>query len=436
MNKLLYALFISIFFFDYLSLQVGVLTRYATWTPELLSMVTTVAVVFLAAVGKRNAIPAKYMILVTIFVVHVFIGLVLNAVPAGAVIAGLRNYLKFLPFFFLPMVYDFSDVQIKKQLKFIIALIAFQAPVTLYQRLVQYKGLLTGDPMTGTVGGNSGLLAVVCTSAIAVLMGFYLKDKIKLSMFLILVVLLFIPTTIGEAKAAIIFLPVAFFAPVILAAGQQLKVSRFVLIIVVGVVAMIGFLVIYDYFITPRWGYGLLDFFAMEGRAEKYLYRGVEVGDFGADKIGRIDSWVLAIQYLSANLFQLIFGLGIGNATGSFIGGLSGDYAEVGAQYAIRSSSLTVFLWEIGILGAILYFVFFWNIFRDARRLSRYDGLSGVVGLGWAAVVILISISVLYKIVFGPNVTGYLFWYLSGYVVASLYRRRKEDLAQQRLKSK
>ena len=429
MNKLLYALFISIFFLDYLSAEMGLLSRYITWLPDILSLIGFLSVIMLASMGGNNAIPGKYLIFITIFIVHIFLGIVLNGVSTGPMIAGLRNSLKFLPFFLLPMVYNFSEIQIRRQLQFLLVLVLFQTPVSLYQRLVQYKGALSGDMMSGTVGGNSGLLAIICICTMAIVMGFYLKNRIRLPVFGVLIILLFIPVTIGETKASLVFLPLAFIVPILLMSGRQLPLGKSILLIVLGVLAIIAFFVIYDYFLAARWGgRGLMDFLTSEGRLEEYLYRGKDADTLSYDvRLGRIDSWVLALQELSKNVFSLMFGMGVGNVSGSFLGSeYSGEFTELAFKYGVKSNSVALFLWEIGIVGVLLYFLLFKLVFSDARRLSSNNELSGAIALGWSAAVLIIFIAVFYKTIFGPNVTGYLFWYFSGYIAAARYRHLKK----------
>ena len=171
MNKLLYTLFLSVFLFDYLSGSLGALGRYITWFPELLSVLTILIISGRFMLGGVKYVPPKCFFFLALFLLSIMIGVVINLVPAGPLIAGFRAYLKFIPFFILPFVYRFSNEQINGQLKLLLCLLILQAPIALYQRLVLSKGLLTGDLVKGTLGG-SGQLTVVLSCAIAVLMSF------------------------------------------------------------------------------------------------------------------------------------------------------------------------------------------------------------------------------------------------------------------------
>ncbi len=122
-------------------------------------------------------------------------------------------------------------------------------------------------------------------------------------------------------------------------------------------------------------------------------------------------------------MFKLLFGLGAGNVSGSAIGSLSGEYANVYGELGVKSSAIALFLWEIGILGVFLYFIFIRMIFKDAKMLSEEDDLIGILGLGWLAVMPIVFVSLFFKNLFLDNANGYMFWYFSGLVIASKYRR-------------
>jgi hypothetical protein len=424
MNKLLYLLFPSIFLFDYLSNQVGLLGRYITWFPELLSML---AILIICArfvlVGGKNT-PQKVMFFIFLFLLNIVLGAIINQVPAGPLIAGLRKYLKFLPFFILPFVYSFSSQQIHSQLKFILFFIIIQSPITLYQRLVVTGDSTTGDMVRGTLT-SSGLLTVTLSCAIAILMTFYLAKKIDFRLFVLLFCLFFLPMTINETKSTLILVPLALLLPMYFS-SNGIKLTQLIPIIALGIVAGIAFVFIYDYFMKPRWGYGIMDFLSMEGRTESYLYKGTEADGY-VGKIGKMDSYVLAFKTLSHNVINLLFGLGIGNVTESFIPGLSGEYAEAYKIFVPDMTAMSLILWELGMFGVILYYVLYFIVFRDSRRLGVQDGFISTFANGWSVVAILFMISTCYANIFVDNAIGYLFWYFSGYFISESFKHKKAN---------
>jgi len=426
MNKVLYLLFISIFWLDYLSLKLNLISRYVTWLPEILSICAVTLVALYASRGDI-AIRAKYVIFFIVFLVHISIGIVLNAVPAGPMVIGLRTYLKFLPFFLLPAVYSFTDAQVRNQLRFLLFLVLLQSPLAIFQKFnFLERGKVSGDWVTGTLT-SSGQLNVVLVCAIAVVMGFYLSKKIKFVPFCMFLCLLFVPNALNESKASVIYLPVAMMGPAMLLPGYKEKLKKLLPLFIIVLIFSVAFIGLYDKFKTNRASQreGLIAFFTTQGRMEHYLYRAAEAGK-PIHQLGIIDSILLPLQVLSKDIFKLGFGLGIGNVSGSFLSSLSGEYAKNYGKLGAKSTAIGLFLWEIGLLGVLLYLLLIYMIFSDARYLSRRGGLYGSLGPGWGTVMILVGMALFQKNIFLENVTGYLFWYLSGYVAATRCRFSRE----------
>ena len=145
MNKLLFFVFVTIFSIDYLAVQLQLISRQFTLAPELFSALVMLIVIMRFTVGKTFALNPKYVILIGFLLVHMIIGIIINLVSAGTVIAGIRNYMKFLPFFLLPAVYNFSDAQIRNQLKLLLALVLLQSPLAIYQRFIQFADRMPRD---------------------------------------------------------------------------------------------------------------------------------------------------------------------------------------------------------------------------------------------------------------------------------------------------
>jgi len=418
MNNLLYSLFVSIFLFDYISKPLGALGRYVTWFPELLSILVMPVILGRFMLGATRNVPPKWFLFLALFLLNIIIGIVVNSVPAGPLIAGFRAYLKFIPFFLLPFVYHFSSQQIEGQLKVLLFFFIIQAPVALYQRLVVSKGLLTGDYVKGTLS-SSGQLTVILCCAIAVIISFYLAKKISLTKVVVIFFLLFIPMTINETKATLILLPIALAFPFYFS-SHKIKLEQLIPMIVLGIATAIAFVLVYDYFMRPRWGYGLVDFLTQEGRAGNYLYRGHNYKFYS--QVGKVDSFVIAFNTISEDLLRFFFGFGIGNVSESFSPWLSGEYAEKYSAFNVKTSVLTLILWELGVFGVISYYVLYLMILKDSKGLSINDNnITGVLSQGWRTVVVIIMVGTAYANFLQENVTGYLFWYLSGYIISENY---------------
>jgi hypothetical protein len=224
-------------------------------------------------------------------------------------------------------------------------------------------------------------------------------------------------------------LPIALLAPVIYlgtTAGTA-KVKKTALTLVFISAFFAAFIPAYDYFIQPRWGYGILDFFQREGRVERYL---VKDTDLGSEKAGRIDSLFLPFKAARHDPAQLVFGVGIANVSDSFLGpGFQGDY--FGRYGRLVSPTASLFLWEFGLVGTALAFLILYMIFRDARVAREAEGITGALALGWIAVIGIMFLAWFYKKTVGSDALSYLFWFYSGVIAAASMRFRRAAMLEE-----
>ncbi len=436
MNKFLYLLYISIFFLDYFALKLKILNNYITWLPDLLSMIAAV-VVCIYATTIKHALSQKWGVGFFLYITIIIIGIVLNAVSPGTLIGGVRSYFKFLPFFFLPIVYKFSDEQMEKQLKLLLFVSLIQGPLGIFQKFVQFGVKSSGDRISGTLT-TAGQLPIFLACALALVTAFYLRNRINIKTYITLLFLLVVPTTLSESKTSVGFIPLAFLLPIYINAkisGQEKSAKKSMAIFIIFICTAVTFVAIYDHFSQygreGRRG-GLVSFFT-SGSAEQYINKGA-TDQIIVTKIGYYDKISIALDRLSDDKFKLFFGLGIGNVQTSAIKSLSGKYSAEGEKYGVKGSAIALFLWETGILGVLAYFIFLYMVYIDAKKLSKSTELNGIIGLGWCAALIVTFLSLFFKNPFIDNANGYLFWYLSGYVVAARYRLENQPLRYQQKK--
>ncbi len=437
-----YILFVSIFFLDFLALDLGILPKQATWFPELLSGLVLIATVTHLALRKSIVIHPKYVLLFVVFIIQLIAGAILNSVEPGTIFAGIRYYFKYAPLFLLPAVYIYSDAQILKQLKFLLALAFVQFPIVLYQYFF-YKApghqTLDLDNVSGTLPTTS-VLSIYLISVIVILLGFYFKQKLKFMHFFVLTLFLFIPTTLNDTKGTVILLPIAIF--VVALTARMFRENARQLIPVLAIIPLLfgAFFFVYSALFVEEGlrNNDLTTFFTDPERGIKsYLYTGeaaaldaesilrdrqVVVGeksdrDIDQGKIRRLDAVILPFRVLSTDPSKLLLGLGLGNASESAIGKFSGKYEDILAMNSTQVE-LAYMVWEIGILGLLIFLLFFYFIYKDAKALARRNTLPGIIATGWTGIVVVIVLSLLYKNIMVFNVVGFLFWYFSGYVVA------------------
>ena len=260
--------------------DIGLLPRVAKYLPEILSGIALLIVIALGArIRFRFVRPAYWFAFGAVALIMVC-GALANSLESGPLFAGLRNYLRAVPFFFLPAVYAFNERQVRNQLMLLLVLCLLQLPLAIDQRMhTLSSGSGSGDGTMGTLQG-SGLLSVFLISASCILTAKLLRREIKWLHFLPLFVCLLLPTTINETKATVFLLPVGILTTFIAGSkrGSRLKNA----IVATSLLALFGaiFVPVYDYYIEYRYIlYGkqapsIVDFFSEKGKFETYVSKG------------------------------------------------------------------------------------------------------------------------------------------------------------------
>jgi len=423
MTMLVALLLISIFTVDYLVVELELVSRYVIIVPEVFSLLIGLLIVGRSVVLRRWEQPVRYVWLLVAFILVCLIGVVAQVVEPGALVAGLRNYFKFLPVLLLPAVYRFSDRQLRIFLGIFLLLAVLQVPLAFFQRFVQFSDSMhTGDPVTGTVTSSSSLTLVLCL-AIALIMTLYVHRKIALSLALVLFCYLAAPTAINETKATLLFLPIAILGPFFLAHGVEGKWRKAVPVLGMCAFGLVAFGIVYNVLIEARWEGIAIDEFFISGQWEWYLYRGIEAGDDPLH-VGRLDSIILPISYLSNKWMQLLFGLGIGNVSASFLPGMEGAYFEMYKGYGLGMTAIGDLLWETGVVGVALYLLLFAFIWRDSRRYAISDEDARWYGTWWSICMVIFALGLTYKSILDRNEMGYMLFFWSGIIASRYWRLR------------
>lgn len=435
-NYIFYGLFAALFTIDYLHNILKIIPKAFTWLPELIALFMCVIIILRIALYKDIKISVQYLILVFCYVLNLLCGIVLNSVPSDAIILGLRDYFLFLPFFLFPLVYEFTDQQIKKQLHFLLILLYFQVPLALYQRLFLFKTTYTGDVVTGTFWGPTPL-SLLIIAGICIFYAFYLRNSISLKTFLFASFVLFIPAMINETKATVFLLPAGLISASFLEKSQKpfSKIKNiFFLVFILGLMLTV-FTIFYNTFYKDeeKSKGGLLSHLESIYKGKSYLYWGERSEDESNRKVGRIDAIVLAYKELSNDIGTMFFGMGMGNAHSTDISILGEQKIDVNEEYGGERNVISSMLWETGFLGLLLYLVFLFLFLRDTISLKKSDDFFGTFAIGWISIISIMFINLIYKNTFRMNQINLLFFYFSGLVASKAFKfrdvMRKSDTA-------
>lgn len=417
MQFLVLAIVTSSLLFEYLG-DAGYAPSALAYSQELLAMAAA-GVVVVAGVQQRFAnVLAGYWLMFGVLALVIVCGAITNAVDSGPIFAGLRAYLRAIPFFFLPAVVAFSPRQIKSQLVLVLLIAVAQLPISLDQRLTTFaRNYLSGDRTIGTLT-DSAFLSIFLICVASMILAFVARGLLRKKWAFLLLPLVLAPTMYNETKSTLILLPAAVIAVFVVGASTN-RFKKVIVTLVSMAVFVAAFVPIYDYFMKPRYGYGLIEFLTTEGRVENYLDRDTQVGSNQVP--GKIDAITVPLRVLARDPSLLAFGLGLGNVSDSALGAqFTGEHFQRYGNFV--QSGVSMLLWELGLLGTILVFVLLGMLFVDAFRVSRGDGFMAAFALGAMGVIAVVTLSLPATTTLDSAALSYLFWYTAGLVAAERAR--------------
>lgn len=393
-------------------------------TQLLAELTGALALLYVVAEGVRGRFkfirPAYWLVLMGLGIT-IICGVLINGVESGPLFAGLRGYIRAIPWFFLPAIFAFSQQQIRTQLRWLLVISFLQIPISIEQKIQASRAGFgaTGDTTIGTLG-DSGVLSIYLICAVCITTALYARKELKLGQFIVLFLLLLVPTTINETKVTVVLLPLGFIASYMTASEPELRAKR--------LVAALGFLVLFGAIFVPVYnilmaqhehGTSIQDFFADEEQVDRYVSEKKEIGSQGTARRG--DAIRVPLEYLAKHPIRLVFGYGIGNVSDSSFGtGFSGAYLSMWKIFLV--TSFTRFILELGLLGIFLILMMHWLIFQDCIALARKKGFYGALAAGWTGAVIVMTISMFYTQTHIFPVLSFLFWYFSGLISAERMR--------------
>ena len=430
MQRLILIMIVVATTFDYLSKgdrwgRFAVLPREATYIAELLGVVALLWVVFLGTQNRFRYVRPAYWFIFGALLVTICAGIVLNRVEPGPIFAGIRSYLRAMPWFFIGAVVAFTESDIRKQLRLVLAIALVQIPLAIEQRMHGFGGDLgyvsyTGDATSGTFLISS-ILSLFLICCLCVLVAFYLRRRITKWQFALAFVALLTPTLINETKGTLIFLPLGLLITVLVAVESRQRIRAVLIASALTVFAGALFVPVYDFFAKESFP-GIVEFLTDTEAIESNLQKNLDIGSVSETPAGRLDSVLVPLRELSADPATLFFGLGVGNVSDSALGlQFVGEHHQKFSLF-LRHAFASIVL-ELGVLGLVLLVTLLWCIFADSVVVARRDaGLWGAFAAAMAGVTAVVTMSIIYKDLVGHISMSFLFWYFSGLVAAHRMR--------------
>jgi len=353
----------------------------------------------------------------------------INAIPIGQAIVGLRNYVPYIGVAALLLYCGLRPQFVEKLPLGLLAIAVIQVPVALYQHLVvgPWRAALrnaVGRPdeaIVGTFGGSAitggytGEMAAFLVMMIIFVVALRRERVMSTGLAVCLAVLLLVPILVAETKVALVLLPLLlmvcfwrdavrnpkFFVSVILAGA-----------LLVGVVAVVYF---WRYWGDQRGAIRTLTYSFDPDFMVTAYHRG---------RVGTLVHWFQTIV-ADGQVVATLFGHGVASAleNSATIG-----YGTAVAKYGLGldSHAMSRLLWDVGVVGLLAFMALPLWAFFVARRLAQSSSASGLVRAALTALsgaALAMTMMLPYQTsVLGGSAMQFLFWFCLGFVE---YQRRR-----------
>ena len=376
---------------------------------------------------KKSPIQNLYLFSMGMF----FIGLIsclLNRASPVTGIFGLRYILLLALFSSFLHFFGVLNLNIKSFMRFVVYVGVIQLPFSILQRILLSTHAGGLDFVSGTFTYYFSLAFIQLLSISIVIIYWLLTGQaiIGKSVFPLFVIL-FIPLILSNARAVFLFL-IILLCMIAIRYRKEIML-RFFNYFVYGVILI---LIMYLGFISVFWrsqrqSYGRdlkrqysIDFILEYNyRPALSYYQHLESKD--DPRMGRFIAIMTAFDLISDSPHTLIFGLGPGNTQESQVFGKSGKYYQkYGSLSGLSKNQLSLVLSEFGLLGILLYSLFFGRLWKLLQRIKNINMLEYQLTSG--VYLVLLGLIFLFFI-YSQVLNNYVVVLVLSYFIAVLQQR-------------
>lgn len=374
---LLMAPALSVLLLIVVGLLMGALISFAgagfgklTWVMSAIGMLLLLPVFLSFFNLQRKSMPG-YIWLAIGFLLYAVLATVLHFNSLAESIAGFKRYFQAYGLMLALGFLAFSEKNILRWQKLLLAIGLLQLPFCMYELFVlvpRRGGLDTGSATTDVVAGTFGAnleggspgIAMVCFVLIifAFLFARWRNGLIAGSTTLLLSVLLLLPLGMGENKVAMLMLPMVWF--VLVRQDVIRSPAKYFPVLLGGV------------FMTIALGYAYLEWIMhstlSDALANTISYNFADAGyaSFYLNRTTVLTFWFS--QQGAKDPVGFFFGNGLGSA---FLGQISGHIGMHYPRYGIDLTAASTLLWDLGIVGLLMYVGIFVGAWRTAQKIYR-----------------------------------------------------------------
>lgn len=350
--------------------MIGPLSGKLPWAMALLGM-SLLLPALLMMFNKRERKVPWFIWLAFIFMLYAVGSSLLNWSGFAEFVGGFKRYFQvyglLLALAFLPLTK--KDISLWQ--KVLLGVAVLQLPFALYELIVlvpQRGGLelnsFATDVVAGTFGANmeGGSPNVVMVVFLLIIFSFifsrWRNGLIDTKWMLGLGFILLLPLGLGETKIAVVMVPMAWF--ILIRHDAMRSPVKYLPVLAAGALVTLMLLYVYVELIMHS---------TISEVLEGTISYNFSDGKYGESFLNR--TTVLSFWYNQQSLsdpLAFFFGNGIGS---SYLGQISGHIGLMFPGYGINLTALSTLLWDLGIVGAIIYIAIFACAWLLANKLYR-----------------------------------------------------------------
>ncbi len=361
---------------------------------------------------------------ILIFIFLTALAAFVNKISINETIAYLAVYLRYPIFFIIMLNIPFNDKLVVRFLVLFLILTYIQVPEVLYRYFVFG---ITGDEISWSLGGwgttNIGIYCIYCSSLIV---AHGLNQRFSI-WHLIGIFALFIPSILGEIKAATLWMPVIVIL-IIIFYLTTIKRGR------LGIIAALVIIIIFSS-LSLQWWQGLHGSNIQKIVEDIFLsFQGKVYGEerYSVYRVGVV---LRVLEEVRKNSTNLWFGFGPGS---SFVGnfwGRPGLIMQLEFSTKDTPNQFASSLLDIGIIGIIAYYLILLNFFilwKNIRKIKNHnDKLFNILATAYPGFLIYYSIvGPLYHPVWRFDASSFIFYFVSAYLYQKLNDYKQISVAK------
>lgn len=380
--------------FRYFILSFIIITSFIAGSLELLGIISYgnlgvvreffIVLLFIQAFPHKKINGFKYInILPLIFLIYItFLSAIVNSTSIIKVILFAR--IAFMPMIFFIALYNYP-LQRKYYIIFrnlIVYLFLLQIPVNIGKYFIIGKNELVIGSMSITGGGLTTIFTLI---GISFSFAYYIRYK--KFYYLILCVGFYISAIIGRKRAIFVFIPLILIVIFFLYRKYFIEKTFFpfrkiLLVIILSFSAIYVSLRTFPKLNPEHTQWGSFDInYALSTSWRYSVYKTTD----DANYYGRLDGYraIKEVILRKYGISKLMLGLGPGEIIPSrFLSDVAGVKSSTisGRKYDIGYGSKMVFTWlllQIGLLGALCYFFYYFKFFKLTLKLAKHPKMHG-----------------------------------------------------------